>query len=377
MAKELGVGILGCGNISTTYFKLSPLFKGLKVLACADINMDAARLRAEEYQVKAQTVDELLANDELDVIVNLTIPDAHFPISKRILEAGKHVYSEKPLVLTLEQGEELRRIAKGKGLAVGCAPDTFLGGAHQLARKFIDDGGIGRVTSGTCHVMSPGMEMWHPNPDFFFLPGGGPILDLGPYYVANLINLIGPVKRVGAMTSMASETRTITSQPRNGEIIPVKTPTTIQALLEFVSGATVTLTASWDVWSHRHANMELYGTEGSLYVPDPNFFGGVVEASGRDKEIKPLADWAHPFGIANQESPNGARANYRTAGLADMAASLIDGRDARCSLDRTLHGVDVMTSILKSGAENRFIDLTTTCTQPAALGIEEAQALLK
>ena len=377
MAKELGVGIIGCGNISTTYFKLAPLFKGLNVLACADINMDAARLRAEEYKVKAQTIDELLANDELDVIVNLTIPDAHFPVSKRILEAGKHVYSEKPLVLTLEQGEELRRIAKEKGLAVGCAPDTFLGGAHQLARKFIDDGGVGRITSGSCHVMSPGMEMWHPNPDFFFLPGGGPILDLGPYYIANLINLIGPVKRVGAMASMASPTRTITSEPRNGEIIPVKTPTTIQALLEFVSGATITLTASWDVWSHRHANMELYGTEGSLYVPDPNFFGGTVEASGRDKDIKPLENWAHPFGIANQESPSGPRANYRTAGLADMAASLIDGRDARCSLDRTLHGVDVMTSILKSGAENRFIDLTTTCTQPAALGIEEAQALLK
>jgi predicted dehydrogenase len=377
MAKELGVGIIGCGNISTTYFKLAPLFMGLNVLACADINMDAARLRAEEYKVKAQTIDELLANDELDVIVNLTIPDAHFSVSKRILEAGKHVYSEKPLVLTLEQGEELRRIAKEKGLAVGCAPDTFLGGAHQLARKFIDDGGVGRITSGSCHVMSPGMEMWHPNPDFFFLPGGGPILDLGPYYIANLINLIGPVKRVGAMTSMASPTRTITSEPRNGEIIPVKTPTTIQALLEFVSGATITLTASWDVWSHRHANMELYGTEGSLYVPDPNFFGGTVEASGRDKDIKPLENWAHPFGIANQESPSGPRANYRTAGLADMAASLIDGRDARCSLDRTLHGVDVMTSILKSGAENRFIDLTTTCTQPAALGIEEAQALLK
>lgn len=377
MAKELGVGIIGCGNISTTYFKLAPLFKGLNVLACADINMDAARLRADEYKVKAQTIDELLANDELDVIVNLTIPDAHFPVSKRILEAGKHVYSEKPLVLTLEQGEELRRIAKEKGLAVGCAPDTFLGGAHQLARKFIDEGGVGRITSGTCHVMSPGMEMWHPNPDFFFLPGGGPILDLGPYYIANLINLIGPVKRVGAMTSMASPTRTITSEPRNGETIPVKTPTTIQALLEFVSGATITLTASWDVWSHRHANMELYGTEGSLYVPDPNFFGGTVEASGRDKDIKPLENWAHPFGIANQESPSGPRANYRTAGLADMAASLIDGRDARCSLDRTLHGVDVMTSILKSGAENRFVDLTTTCTQPAALGIEEAQALLK
>jgi predicted dehydrogenase len=377
MTKELGVGIIGCGNISTTYFSLSPLFKGLKVLACADLNVQAAQARAEEYGVKAQTIDELLANDEIDVIVNLTIPDAHFPVSKAILEAGKHVYSEKPLVLTLEQGEELRSIAKAKNLSVGCAPDTFLGGAHQLARKYVDEGGIGRITSGASYVMSPGMEMWHPNPDFFFLPGGGPILDLGPYYIANLINLIGPVKRVGAMTSMASETRTITSQPRSGETIPVKTPTTIQAILEFVSGATVTLTASWDVWSHRHANMELYGTDGSLYVPDPNFFGGVVEASGRDKEIKPLEAWDHPFGISNQESPQGPRANYRTAGLADMAMAIIEGRDARCSLDRTLHGVDVMTSILKSGEEGRFIDLTTTCTQPAALGIEEALALLK
>ncbi|TCL73912.1 Gfo/Idh/MocA family oxidoreductase [Rhizobium sp. BK251] len=377
MTKELGVGIIGCGNISTTYFSLSPLFKGLKVLACADINLQAAKARAEEYGVVAQTIEELLANDEIDVVVNLTIPDAHYPVSKAILEAGKHVYSEKPLVLTLEQGEELRRIAKDKKLSVGCAPDTFLGGAHQLARKYVDEGGIGRITSGACYVMGPGMEMWHPNPDFFFLPGGGPILDMGPYYIANLINLIGPVKRVGAMTSMASETRTISSQPRSGETIPVKTPTTIQALLEFVSGATVTLTASWDVWSHRHANMELYGTEGSLYVPDPNFFGGVVEASGRDKNIQPLAAWDHPFGIFNQESPQGPRANYRTAGLADMVAALIDGRDARCSLDRTLHGVDVMTSILKAGQEGRFIELTTTCTQPAALGIEEAQALLK
>jgi predicted dehydrogenase len=377
MSKELGVGIIGCGNISTTYFSLAPLFKGLKVLACADLNRNAAELRAEEYGVTAQSIEELLENDEVDVIVNLTIPAAHFAVSKRILEAGKHVYSEKPLVLSLEEGEELRRIATAKGLSVGCAPDTFLGGSHQLARQYIDEGNIGRITSGTCHVMSPGMEMWHPNPDFFFLPGGGPILDLGPYYIANLINLVGPVKRVGALTSMASKTRTITSQPRNGETIPVETPTNIHALLEFVNGATITLSASWDVWSHRHANMELYGTEGSIYVPDPNFFGGVVEASGRNKEIKPLEDWQHPFGIANQESPQGPRANYRTAGLADMAMALIDGRDARCSLDRTLHGVDVMVSILKSGEEGRFIDLSTTCTQPAALGIDEALALLR
>ncbi|MFD1744669.1 Gfo/Idh/MocA family protein [Rhizobium helianthi] len=377
MAKELGVGIIGCGNISTTYLSLAPLFKGLKMLAVADINRNAAELRAEEYGVTAQSVEELLANDELDVIVNLTIPATHFAVSKAILEAGKHVYSEKPLVLSLEEGEELRALAKAKNLAIGCAPDTFLGGSHQLARKTIDDGTIGRITSGTCHVMSPGMEMWHPNPGFFFLAGGGPILDLGPYYIANLINLIGPVKRVAALTSMASPTRTVTSQPLAGTVIPVETPTNIHALLEFVNGATITLSASWDVWSHRHANMELYGTEGSIYVPDPNFFGGTVEASGRDTDIQPLEMWDHPFAKDNQESPRGPRANYRTAGLADMAMALIDGRDPRCSLDRALHGIDVMTSILKSGEERRFIDMTTSCTQPAALGIDEALALLR
>lgn len=377
MARELGVGIIGCGNISTTYFSLAPLFKGLNVLACSDLNMNAAELRAQEYGVKAQTIEDLLANDELDIIVNLTIPDAHYSVSRRILEAGKHVYSEKPLVLSLEEGEDLRRIASGKGLSVGCAPDTFLGGSHQLARAYIDKGGIGRVTSGTCHVMSPGMEMWHPNPDFFFLPGGGPILDLGPYYIANLINLIGPVKRVAALTSMASDTRTITSQPRAGQVIPVRTPTNIHALLDFHSGATITLSASWDVWSHRHANMELYGTEGSLFVPDPNFFGGLVEASGRDKDIQPLEGWDHPFGVDNQEHAAGPRANYRTAGLADMAVAILEGRDARCSLDRALHGVDVMTAILKSGETGNFVTLSTTCTQPAALGVEEARALLR
>ncbi|KKX34006.1 Gfo/Idh/MocA family oxidoreductase [Rhizobium sp. LC145] len=377
MPRELGVGIIGCGNISTTYFALSPLFKGLKVLACADLNREAAELRAQEYGVKAQTIDELLANDEIDLIVNLTIPAAHFSVSRAILEAGKHVYSEKPLTVTLEEGKALQKLAKEKGLSVGCAPDTFLGGAHQLARNYIDQGGVGRITSGTCHVMSPGMEMWHPNPGFFFLEGGGPILDLGPYYIANLVNLIGPVKRVGALTSMARKTRTITSEPLKGQEIPVETPTDIHALLEFANGATVTLSASWDVWSHRHANMELYGTDGSLFVPDPNFFGGVVEASGRNKDIQPLEPWDHPFGKFNQESPQGPRANYRTAGLADMAVAIIEGRDARCSLDRALHGVDVMTSILKSGEEHRFIELSTTCTQPAALGIEEALALLK
>lgn len=378
MAENLGVGIIGCGNISTAYLNLGPLFKGLEIRAVADINMDAAKAQAEKFSVTAQTVDELLANDAIDMVINLTIPDVHYAITKRILEAGKHAYSEKPLVLTLEEGEDLRRISQEKNLRVGSAPDTFMGGSHQLARKLIDDGAIGRVTSGVACVMSHGMEAWHPNPGFFFQPGGGPVLDIGPYYVMNLINLIGPVKRVAALSSSATPTRTIGSGPLAGQEIPVDTPTNIHSLLEFHNGATVTLLTSWDVWKHRHANMELYGTEGSLFVPDPNFFGGDVEIAGTDGEIKVAEAWDHPFGRPNVERKDGSKAaNYRTAGLADMAVAIIEGRDHRCSLDRALHGVDVMTSILKSGETGEFVTLTTTCEQPAPLGPDEAAALLK
>lgn len=378
MADTLGIGIIGCGNISTSYLRLAPLFKGLEVRGVADLNADAAKARAEEYSTNAMGIDELLSHSEIDMVINLTIPDAHFPVSKSILEAGKHAYSEKPLVLSLEDGETLRKLADEKNLRMGCAPDTFLGGSHQMARKLIDEGAIGKVTAGSAHVMNHGMEGWHPNPDFFFLPGGGPMLDLGPYYVANLINLIGPVKRVAALCSTEADTRTIGSGDREGETVPVKTPTNIHALLEFVNGATVPVSTSWDVWAHRHKNMELYGTEGSIFVPDPNFFGGEVSLAGKDGEIKPVDLWDHPFGVPNQEHhKHGALANYRTAGLADMAQAIIEGRDHRCSLDRTLHGVDVMTSVLKSGETGQFVELTTTCTQPAPLGIEEAQALLK
>ena len=374
---DLGIGIIGCGNISTSYLRLAPLFKGLEVRAVADLNMEAATARAAEFNTKAQSVDDLLANKDIDIVINLTIPDAHYPITKRILEAGKHAYSEKPLVLTLEQGTTLRELAKSKGLSVGCAPDTFLGGSHQQARALIDEGKLGTITAGSAAVQNHGPEGWHPSPEFFFMPGAGPMLDLGPYYVANLINLLGPVRRVGALTSSATPTRRIGSGPRAGQDIPVKTPTNIHALLEFHSGATVSLTTSWDVWSHKRAHFELYGTEGTLYVPDPNFFGGTVEMAGRDGVISAVEPWDHPFGRVNQNHNGRDLANYRTAGLADMAMATMEGRDARCSLERTLHGVDVMTACLTSGASGQFVTLTTTCTRPAALGPKEAVALLR
>lgn len=373
---KLGVGIIGCGNISTAYLTLAPMFKALEVRAVADLNMDAANSQAEKFGVRAETVDDLLAADDIDVIVNLTIPEAHFPITKRILESGKHAYSEKPFVLSLEQGEELRRICAETGLRVGSAPDTFLGGTHQRARALLDEGAIGDVVAGSCHVMNRGMEHWHPNPDFFFIPGGGPMLDLGPYYVTNLVQLLGPVKRVGALTSMGFETRTIGSGDRKGETVPVSTPTNIHALLEFANGATVTLSASWDVWKHSHPNTELYGKEGSMFLPDPNFFSGDLKLVKADGEVADAPGWDHPFGVPNQERTEGAVANYRTAGLAEMAQAIVEDRPHRCSLDLALHVVDVMTAAITSGETGTFIELTTTCTRPDPLGPDEARALM-
>ena len=370
---QLGVGIIGCGNISTTYLEFAPLFKALKLVAVADINMDAARARAAQYDVRADSVADLLAAPDVDVIVNLTIPAVHYDVTRQILEAGKHAYSEKPLVLTLEQGTHLRKLAASKNLRVGSAPDTFLGGAHQLARAAIDSGKTGQIIGGTCHVMGRGMEAWHPNPDFFFQPGAGPVLDIGPYYVTNLIQLLGPVKSVASLATTTFKTRTIGNGDRIGETVPVDTPTNIHALLEFANGATVTLGTSWDVWAHKHGHMELYGTDASLFLPDPNFFGGDVEIGGQDGEIKALPTWDHPFGVANDDE---ARANYRCAGLADMATAISEGRQHRCNIDLAVHAVDVMTAILRAGEDRRFVDLTTTCERPASLSPDEARALL-
>jgi predicted dehydrogenase len=376
MARKLGVGVIGCGNISAAYFRLAPLFKGIEMRACADIDMNAAKTRAAEFGVRAETVDELLADDEVDIVVNLTIPAAHYEVSKRVLDAGKHVYSEKPFVLSVKEGLDLKKRAEKRSLRIGSAPDTFLGGAHQLARSIVDGGSLGRITSGTCFVMSHGMEAWHPNPDFFFQPGAGPVLDIGPYYVTDLIQLIGPVKQVAALATIPARERTILSQPRYGQKITVNTPTTIHAILEFVNGAVVTLNTSWDVWKHGHAPIELYGEEGTIFVPDPNFFGGLVSYTRRSDAVKKLPRWKHPLAVPNQMHSQGAMANYRTIGLADMAVAIRDGRPHRCSMELALHAVDVMTSILRSGETGKFVTLQTTCERPAPLTVEDARALL-
>lgn len=377
MSAPLGVGIIGCGNIASTYLRLAPLFKTIELRGVADLNPAAAKAQSEAFGVPAMDVDALLANDDIDIIVNLTVPTAHAAVTRSILEAGKHAYSEKPMVLSLEEGEQIGTLAASKSLRVSSAPDTFLGGAHQTARMAIDAGDVGSITSGTCHLMSHGMEHWHPNPDFFYQPGAGPMFDMGPYYITNLLQLLGPVRQVAALASSAHKERAITSQPRAGEKVPVGTPTDIHALLEFDQGATITLSTSWDVWAHRHAPMELYGTQGSLYLPDPNFFGGTLERVDPTGAIQALTTDGHPLGLANERLDTDPRANYRAAGLADMAAAIQDNRPHRCSFEMALHAVDVMSSILKSGQTNAFVATSTTFKRPEPLMADQAAALMR
>ncbi len=379
--KTLGVGIIGCGNISWAYLTLAKKFNHIEVVAVADMNMAAAEARAKEFGVKAQTVKDLLKNKDIQIVVNLTVPAVHYKVSKQILDAGKHVYSEKPLTLSYKDALALQKYAAKKKLRVGSAPDTFLGASHQQARKAIDDGVIGKVVSGTCHFMGPGMEMWHPNPDFFFNPGGGPVLDMGPYYITNLVNLIGPVKRVSALAGTGRKTRTITNGPRNGEVLKVKVPTTYHALLEFANGACITLGLSWDVWAHKHQNMELYGQTGAMFVPDPNFFGGDVMLATQGKLPEAMKPWDHPFGVKNWGQQNSQTdvvwANYRCAGLADMADAIMKKRHARCDVSLVAHVVEVMTAVMEAGKKRKVLTLKSTCKRPAPLGPDEARALMK
>lgn len=373
---RLGIGVIGAGNISASYLGRAALFAGIRMVAVADRDPAVAAARAAEHGIEARSVEALLASPDIALVVNLTIPAAHFEISKAALEAGKHVYSEKPYVLTLAEGRALARLAAARGLRIGSAPDTFLGSSHQLARHIVDSGAIGRVSSGTCAVMSSGMESWHPNPDFFFLKGGGPVLDMGPYYITNLVQLLGPVARVAALASTPSPTRTIGSQARRGAQIPVETPTTIHALLEFAQGTIISFQSSWDVWQHDLQPMALYGTEGTLHLPDPNFFDGPLRLTKR-ADPAPLPDWRHPLGPANRGLDDGtAVADYRAAGLADMALAIAEARAHRCSDALALHVVEVMTAILESGEAGRFIPMTTTCARPEALGPEAAAGLL-
>ena len=362
------IGIIGCGNISDAYLRGAARTELIRVKSCADLSAEAAEAKARAYAIEAVAVDALLADPEIEIVINLTVPLAHGPVSRQIIAAGKHVYSEKPLAARFGEGQALMLAAAASGLRVGCAPDTFLGAAHQACRRAIDAGRIGRPVAGAAAVLTPGMEHWHPNPEFFFKRGGGPIHDLGPYYVTQLVNLLGPVARVTAQASMGSRIRTVTSEPRRGQVIEVEVPTTVNGVLSFASGANVALGASWDVWRHKRLPLEIYGTEGSMLVPDPNFFGGAPLIAQRDSDWQPLDISAHPFGHPNRALRSGAPvADYRIIGLLDMAAALHQGRAHRANGELALHVLEVLDAFERSSVEGHHIMIETPCERPEPL----------
>ena len=277
--KPVKVGVIGCGNISAAYLKAAKTFPVLDIVALSDMNAEAAAARSAEFGIPARSVEETLADPDIEIILNLTVPKAHVEVGLRALDAGKHVHSEKPLGVNVAEARKLLAAAKAKGLRLGSAPDTFLSGAQQRARQVVDEGLIGRPVGGTAFFMCPGHERWHPSPAFYYLPGGGPMLDMGPYYVTALVNLLGPVEKVVGVATRTRAERTITSEPLNGQRIPVEVATHVTGVLQFVSGAAVSVTMSFDVLSHKHVPIEIYGEAGSLIVPDPNHFDGKVQLS--------------------------------------------------------------------------------------------------
>ena len=370
------VGIIGCGNISETYFNCQKIFNNFEIIACADLNNEFAIKSAEQFNVKALSVDDILSNKEIGLIINLTIPSAHKEIIVKSLNAGKHCFSEKPLAMNMEEGLEIQKLSNEKKLYVGCAPDTFLGAAGQNARKLIEEDKIGKVVLGTFNLMSHGMEHWHPNPDFFFKPGAGPVFDVGVYYLTQLINLIGPVKSISSISGTATPERTITSEPRNGEKIVVETPTTLMGSLEFHNNAKIQFFCSWDVWKHKHSTIELYGLEGSMIVPDPNFFSGDILLSKKDEDWQIINNDSMLLGIPNKTDNDGSKiANYRGIGLSDMIDAINNQRQARCSLDLAMHVLEVMEGIIKSSELNEVYHLKSKPNQPKFLDEIEIEKL--
>jgi predicted dehydrogenase len=355
--RKANVGIIGSGQISSIYLEAPRTFDILNIVACADIDMERARAQAERYNVpKVCTVAELLADPEVDIVLNLTIPAAHAEVSLAAIEAGKSAYSEKPLAINREQGRALLQTAHAKNLRLGCAPDTFLGGGIQTCIKLIDDGAIGVPVAATAFMMGHGPESWHANPEFFYQVGGGPMFDMGPYYLTALIAMLGPVQRVSGSTRISFPERLITSRPRYGTRITVNTPTHIVGVMDFASGAIGTIITSFDVWSHQLPRIEIYGSEGTLSVPDPNTFGGPVFLRRAEdtewREVPLTHGYAH---------------NLRGIGVADMAYAMRSGRPHRASGDLAFHVLDIMQAIHDSSREGRHIELTSLCDRPVPL----------
>lgn len=364
MAAPTRVGVIGCGNISDTYFTAARTFAAIDIVACADLDPARARARATQYGIEARSVEALLSDPDIAIVLNLTVPRAHASVAAAALEAGKSVYNEKPLALTRTDGQRLLAAAGERGLRVGGAPDTFLGGGLQTCRRALDDGAIGRPVAASAFLMGHGHESWHPDPEFYYQVGGGPMFDMGPYYLTALVALLGPVRRVTGATQISFPQRTITSAPKRGTTIAVEVPTHITGILEFAGGGIGTITTSFDVWAAELPRIEIYGSEGTLSVPDPNGFDGPVRLWRMDDR-----QW--------RELPltHGYTSNMRGIGVADMAAAMQSGRPHRASGALAFHVLDIMEALHDAARSGHHQELASTCERPAPLpmGLEKGQ----
>jgi predicted dehydrogenase len=362
------IGIVGCGNISSKYLATARAFAILDCVACADMLPERARARADEFGIaRACTVEELLADPEIQIVVNLTNPQAHTAVNLAAIAEGKHVYTEKPLAVTREDGARVLEAARARGLRVGGAPGTFLGGGLQTCRKLIDDGAIGEPVAASAFMMSHGHESWHPDPAYYYRAGAGPMFDMGPYYLTALTTLLGPVRRLCGFAGIVIPERTITSQPHYGEKIVVETPDHVAGTLEFASGAIGTIVTTFATWTSRLPRIEIYGTEGTLGVPDPNSLAGPVyicKARERDWQEVPLThghtDGRVQWGI----------------GLADMAHAIASGRAHRATGEQAYHVLDLMQGLLQAPREGLYYAADSTMSRPAPLPLGLAEDML-
>ena len=378
------IGLIGCGNIAETYFRAQDYFNNINFIACADKLSEAANKCAEEYKIKSFSVEQILNDDDVDIILNLTIPQAHFEVSKLALEAGKHVYSEKPMSIKYDEAKELLEIANKKNLYFGNAPDTFLGGGGQTSRQFVDKGKIGKILTGNFIFAFPGVQEFHPNPESWFESGGGPVIDMGPYFFTTLVNLLGPAKNVRARGKKFSSKREYLVGPKKGETFNVEISTSVMFDIEFVNKTIIQGFISFDVQNHMRNHIELYGSHGSIIVPDPNMFGGPVIIS---KELG--SDWVNHsvedkvLGKTNiinhsgrsNEAPK--QSNYRGVGLSEMIYSIENKIEHRCNGELALHVLDIIESVILSSDMKEEVNLRSTCKKPKFFDDVEIKRLLK
>jgi len=378
------IGLIGCGNIAETYFRAQDYFNNIKFVACADKFPEVSKNCADQYNIKSLTVDEIIHDTNVDVILNLTIPQAHFEISKLALEAGKHVYSEKPMSIKYDEANELVNLAKDNNLYIGNAPDTFLGGGGQVARKFVDDGDIGKVLTGNFIFAFPGVQEFHPNPESWFQSGGGPVIDMGPYFFTTLVNLLGPVKNVRSRGKKFADQREYLVGPKKGKSFNVDISTSVMLDIEFANEAIVQGFISFDVQNHARNHMELYGTKGSLVVPDPNMFGGPVllsrELGSEWQEFSVEDKYLGKTNIINHsgrsnEAPK--QSNYRGVGLSEMIYSIENNIQHRCNGNLALHVLDIIESTIIASETKKEVSLRSTCEQPKPLSEEQIKLLIK